>query len=272
MPSTRMYYKVGEWGGVIRIQYHSTEIMHFHPDGTIDISLGGWSTRTTLSRLNEFSPFSFYMWRRNRREDVVLAVDLNGGWGWWNKKEPQRKRTFLIYDTDQLIRVLPDKRYSPFIVDYQPFTWVSLKTVDWWVRRMAHLDKMEKRQKKRTRERLQKYRRWLYSIRRFMPHDKPRETTLNMIRDLLPEFRMAENRLMEAKSAVEKDRNEWTKQQFEMRTEIANLVRKVTQVEDAAVNSERERDEYMYQLDELRNSLEPEPPTHRQRSIVLEQP
>jgi hypothetical protein len=42
--------------GTIAIRLHATDIITFHPDGTIVANSGGWKTRTTKDRLNSYLP------------------------------------------------------------------------------------------------------------------------------------------------------------------------------------------------------------------------
>ena len=38
------------------LQYHNTAIVEWCKDGTIAIDTGGWDTKTTLRRINEYVP------------------------------------------------------------------------------------------------------------------------------------------------------------------------------------------------------------------------
>lgn len=42
--------------GTRKIRLHDTDIMTFHPDGTIQLHTGGFNTHTTRNRMNEFLP------------------------------------------------------------------------------------------------------------------------------------------------------------------------------------------------------------------------
>jgi len=45
-------------GKDIAVKFHSTDIVTYHEDGSITLDSGGWLTRTTRNRMNEFTPFS----------------------------------------------------------------------------------------------------------------------------------------------------------------------------------------------------------------------
>lgn len=47
-------------GGREIVRLHQTDIVTKHPDGTYELSTGGWKTRTTQDRLNRFSPARIY--------------------------------------------------------------------------------------------------------------------------------------------------------------------------------------------------------------------
>jgi hypothetical protein len=143
--------------------------------------------------------------------------------------------------------------------------------MDTWMRLGEEFDAKERARKKRQTARLQKYRRWLYAIRRFMPNDCDQATSLDMIRQLLPEFCSAEARLEAAKAALDGQRTAWFRERAELQKKINALTCENTQLQNDNANAERERDDYMYQLDDLLNRLSAEPPEERQRSIVLEQ-
>jgi len=36
------------------VTYHKTEVLTFHPDGSISVRTGGWRTKTTAHRINQF--------------------------------------------------------------------------------------------------------------------------------------------------------------------------------------------------------------------------
>lgn len=43
-------------GKYIAVMLHSTDVVEYHPDGSIYICTGGWSTNTTRDRINGYSP------------------------------------------------------------------------------------------------------------------------------------------------------------------------------------------------------------------------
>jgi hypothetical protein len=46
--------------GSFYIQYHQTPIVIYREDGSVSLDSGGWKTRSTKTRMNDFSPFSVY--------------------------------------------------------------------------------------------------------------------------------------------------------------------------------------------------------------------
>jgi hypothetical protein len=267
--NTRVYYGKDEESGVIHIRYHQTEILHYHPDGVIEIDLDGWTSKTTLERLNEFSPFSFYLWRRKRTdEEKHLIVDLDGGWYWWSKPEKKRRRTYIITDPYKLICVLPDKRRAP----YEVIGEVKLQTRDVWDKFWTREEEAEKRRQQRIAKRLAKYRRRVRQVARFMPRDVSQDTSFELIRKLFPEYVAAEARLQARATALDGRQRGIERERVELQAKINELTCANTKLENDVANAERERDEYMYQVDAMLHELEAVPPDERQRSIVLEQP
>lgn len=47
---------VSHHGGAFAVVLHDTRIVIIHPDGSYTLDSGGWMTRTTLSRMRQFSP------------------------------------------------------------------------------------------------------------------------------------------------------------------------------------------------------------------------
>jgi len=57
-----------EWignDGVRHIRLHRTDILTFNHDGTINVSMGGWPTVTTRSRINKYLPGGYSVFQRN---------------------------------------------------------------------------------------------------------------------------------------------------------------------------------------------------------------
>lgn len=44
-------------GPAIAVRLHATDVVTYHADGRIVLTSGGWRTRTTLDRLNTYTPF-----------------------------------------------------------------------------------------------------------------------------------------------------------------------------------------------------------------------
>lgn len=51
----------------VAIRFHRTDILVFHPDGTITVDTGGWHTATTKTRLNAFLPGGITVWQKDFR-------------------------------------------------------------------------------------------------------------------------------------------------------------------------------------------------------------
>lgn len=54
--NTRLFKK----GEDFVIQFHRTNVVTIHADGTYTLNSGGWQTSTTKERINEFSPVRIY--------------------------------------------------------------------------------------------------------------------------------------------------------------------------------------------------------------------
>jgi hypothetical protein len=46
--------------GDIHLRYHETNVVTFHPDNTFTLNTGGYETRTTKARINQFGPVKVY--------------------------------------------------------------------------------------------------------------------------------------------------------------------------------------------------------------------
>ena len=44
----------------IGIRYHKTYVVKMYPDGTYELNNGGYLTKTTKERINEYAPISLY--------------------------------------------------------------------------------------------------------------------------------------------------------------------------------------------------------------------
>lgn len=49
--------EVVERGEDIAVRLHSTDVLTFHPDGSVTLNTGGYYTVTTKDRINRFSPW-----------------------------------------------------------------------------------------------------------------------------------------------------------------------------------------------------------------------
>lgn len=72
--------------GVLAVQFHATDVATYYPNGDVEVSNGGWYTRTTAERLSEFSPIRvhtvrgewFFHWRGEHwvfMDSMLLPVD-----------------------------------------------------------------------------------------------------------------------------------------------------------------------------------------------------
>lgn len=59
-------------GNSIAVQLHDTDVVTFHPDGSVTLNTGGWNTVTTRDRMNAFSPL--HVWT----ERGTAYVSSNG--------------------------------------------------------------------------------------------------------------------------------------------------------------------------------------------------
>lgn len=63
-------------GKVQAIRLHDTNIITYHDDGTIELSSGGWRTKTTKERLNAYLPSGWWIEQKN--------------WEWYLHKNDER--------------------------------------------------------------------------------------------------------------------------------------------------------------------------------------
>lgn len=143
---TRVYFDTSPSGGPpgparsntlasVVIQYYSTRIIEFFVDGSLCIDVRGYTTRTTLERLNRYTPYSFYNFRPNRRKGPsYFAIDMNGGWRWY-RPEPQHRRGCYLISTPDVdhthVYTWPDKRRHPRYGAEAKST--RLHTIEWWL-------------------------------------------------------------------------------------------------------------------------------------------
>lgn len=71
-----------EWkdaDGARHIRLHRTDILTFHPDGSIRINTGGWNTITTRDRINAFLPSPFRVWTHRGQLHIAKGRHWNRG-------------------------------------------------------------------------------------------------------------------------------------------------------------------------------------------------
>ena len=67
----------GRCGDYYAIVLHNTEIVQFHEDGRIVLSNGGYETRTTKERINEFIPRGYVS---QKNYNWYYEVPVDGDW------------------------------------------------------------------------------------------------------------------------------------------------------------------------------------------------
>ena len=92
-------------GEYIAVMLHETDVVTFKPDGSIVLDSGGWKTRTTKDRINNYLPDYFYLYQeksewylrnREKQKTVIFADGLiigrkGGLTGEGNEGEVKRK-------------------------------------------------------------------------------------------------------------------------------------------------------------------------------------
>lgn len=61
----------------IGLRLHNTDVIRFFPDNSLQVNTGGWSTRTTLDRINGWLPDGWSVYTRK------------GDWFWYNSNQPE---------------------------------------------------------------------------------------------------------------------------------------------------------------------------------------
>lgn len=124
--NTRVYYEDPASKDRILIRLYSTDIITYFKDGRIAVSPCGYFTRTTRDRINEYSPFRIYGWRKHARSEMLQILDISGNWPYWSGG--------LIRDTAYVLDpgpinciVYPDKRRKPRDEEAETQTLLSLK-------------------------------------------------------------------------------------------------------------------------------------------------
>ena len=54
--NTRLVKRGHPKGDLYAVKLHLTDVVTYHPDGTIDLSTGGWETDVTKRRINQHTP------------------------------------------------------------------------------------------------------------------------------------------------------------------------------------------------------------------------
>jgi hypothetical protein len=59
----------------IAVQYHATDVVTYHQDGTVTLNTGGYETVTTKRRINDYTPRGLSVFARNFAWFVVIDYD-----------------------------------------------------------------------------------------------------------------------------------------------------------------------------------------------------
>jgi hypothetical protein len=68
-------YVIRDYDDSISVTLYSTRILHYHPNGDVDVNFGGYMTPTTFSRINSLIPYGWNL----RKKGGKLA--LENSWG-----------------------------------------------------------------------------------------------------------------------------------------------------------------------------------------------
>ena len=67
----------------VSVRLHNTDVLTFHPDGSIDLCNGGWRTCTTHARMNEFLPAGYRVHgsvESRRSSNGGMSILMRGTW------------------------------------------------------------------------------------------------------------------------------------------------------------------------------------------------
>ncbi len=62
-------------GDRFAVKYQSTDVVIYHPDGSIELNSGGWQTLTTKARITEYAPIALWSDR-----GIWYVSEKGGGW------------------------------------------------------------------------------------------------------------------------------------------------------------------------------------------------
>lgn len=288
-PHTRVYCQESPDSGelLISVRFHHTEILTFFPDGAVDVFLNGFDTKTTLARICEFSPVTTFWWRRTRNSPRQVCMSRQRRW--W--VEPGNRRHIYLVDDNALyshIRLYPDKRHAPVVVDHLNGNR-RLWSIDTWCGVWDRQKAREAAARRRQRMMMHKHRVNICNAAAWA-HQQKHPDPVQLIREMFPEYRLAESRLNASRAQLAEQQRELTNLKTDalkfkaeadrLRQDSADLVvqrgraefaeQRIAKLEADLANTERERDDYMYQLNSLLEELRYEPPAARERCVLLE--
>lgn len=78
--------------GDIAVRLHATDVVTFHPDGTVTLNSGGWLTVTTKARINDYLPGGIVLSSIKGRWYLVYSghgeYDAEGNWHYVKSERP----------------------------------------------------------------------------------------------------------------------------------------------------------------------------------------
>lgn len=99
---------------IFAIRLHATDIVTYHPDGTVVIDSGGWHSMTTADRVTRYSPINMF------RRQYKMYVNVKG---------PHRKPTIEFIEVGIRDTYLRVPSVYPFI-DGIAWNWRKGMTLD----------------------------------------------------------------------------------------------------------------------------------------------
>jgi hypothetical protein len=285
---TRVYYEPNDRHGrdhMIVIRYYSTEILRFHDDGVIDVFTNGWNSRTTLERLNDYTPFSFFRWRWKPKEEAHLAITRKQHSWYLSCNGTTSKDVFLyIEPIHSHVRILTDKRRAPFVIGCEPtYRGEQLHTVDYWVRAWTKQEQLFRNKAKQLTKRIQLNRRRLIQVDRFWKrHGKYRD---EMVLKLAPwletmeQFLIHEREgLQQAQELMADERRQWSTERTLsnealalLHASLADATKRLHAAESMIAERDILIDNYAHNLG-FRFDRNTSDMQNRERSIMLEVP
>lgn len=248
--NTRVYAE-GECGlspTAISIRHHRTDIVTFRDDGVIFVDPNGFFTRSTLDRLNEYTPFRIYSWRCFPSEEPAFVIDTTSAPGNW------RRGVWLLAEPGPgACALTPDRRVSPWSPDKGDRSG-KLMSAEQYRSLVYHQRGLAAKAKQRQRELARQFRKALKKLERVMPR--------RAISGLFPDVKHALDAYSTARDVLVSRTEEV--QQLRL-----NVERKAAQLALELAEQKRINATLADQLSTAIESWKP-PPAERQRVIQLE--